>query len=324
VKKVVLLILGNLAALLVGCSSRPNGTVAHVFPEKLTIAYQSPSLTCFPPMLMEKIHILEKYAPDMAVSWEKLGTASAVNDALVSGKADIGFVGTPSFLVAFDKGATIKILAGASVYPIAVQVDKSIRELKDITPETKIAIGGGLGNTAHIALAMKCEELFGNARLFDANLVSMVSADTPLALVSGNVSAVVVGLPWITKMNVEGFPTIQYLQNLSVNCVATKELHDDYPAALGIFQSAMAEAIVLINERNAEAIKYCAEFLGLTEDEIIACLKTPGVNFTTATFAIDEVADFMYRQGYISKRPEIEDIFWEPALAAIGGQSEEK
>jgi NitT/TauT family transport system substrate-binding protein len=47
------------------------------------------------------------------------------------------------------------------------------------------------------------------------------------------------------------------------------------------------------------------------------------MNFTTTLYGIDVFAGFMYEEGYISKKPALEDILWEPALAAIGKRSGE-
>jgi NitT/TauT family transport system substrate-binding protein len=35
-------------------------------------------------------------------------------------------------------------------------------------------------------------------------------------------------------------------------------------------------------------------------------------------YGIEGIADFMYEQGYISKKPALKEILWEPAMAAIG------
>jgi NitT/TauT family transport system substrate-binding protein len=61
----------------------------------------------------------------------------------------------------------------------------------------------------------------------------------------------------------------------------------------------------------------------LSLEEVNTFLDWDGMNYSTALYGWEGLIDFMYKQGYISKKPSLEDLCWYPVLAHIGKRSGE-
>src|SRR5580765_4376468 len=66
-----------------------------------------------PLLVMEKYHLIEKYA-DVTVKWMDLGGPAAMNDALLSSSADFISAGPPAFLTLWDKTRGSAIVEGVA------------------------------------------------------------------------------------------------------------------------------------------------------------------------------------------------------------------
>ncbi len=117
--------------------------------------------------------IFEKYGVEPV--WKEYGSGGgAVREALISGEADVGFMGIPPFLIGWDKGCPWKVAVGFVVVPIGlVTYDPEIKSLADFKPEDKIAVPSPPGSIQHILLAMACEQQLGSPNALDNNIVAM-------------------------------------------------------------------------------------------------------------------------------------------------------
>ncbi len=277
---------------------------------------QQYSMQYAPVYVMKEMQLLEKELPGVKLEWTKFGSGAAMNEALISGQLDLGFMGVPPALIAIDKGADYRIACGISVPPSEVVVNPStgIESLEDINAEHKIAVPG-VGSTQHIYLSMAAKEKFDDPKHFDNNLVAMSHPDAYTALISGtDVSAHFSNMPYIDLEIQEGMKSIISAEDLgggaSIIGVSSKNLHDN-EAAYNALMKALAKAIELINNGDEEAMKIISETEKLDIETANRYVKWPGLKFTSDLYKVDELAEFMLEAGYLKNEYKgFESVTW--------------
>jgi NitT/TauT family transport system substrate-binding protein len=299
----------------------------HAVQKELRIARQF-SITYAPVYIMEKKNLLQKYIPDTKIEWLELGTPALIIESLAANRLDVACGGVPPAIIAWDKGVDLRILSNLCNAPMGLQVKSSISGLRDFGVSDKIAIPGP-GANQHISLSMVCENVFGDAHALDTALVTMSHPDGAIAMINGSIAGHFTSLPYLAQENNAGFKTIltgveafggDYA---TIICYSSKKLLDENPPAAAGVIAGLSEAMNLINRRDPEVIKIIAEVEKISEQEALAYLDWQDTNYTTTLYGVEGFADFMYREGYISRKPALEEILWEPALAAIGKRSGE-
>ncbi|NLS45478.1 MAG: ABC transporter substrate-binding protein [Firmicutes bacterium] len=283
----------------------------------------------YAPLMVAREHgIFEKYG--LKPIWREYGSGAAVREGLVSGEADVGFMGIPPFLIGWDKGCPWKAALGFVVVPVGlVTYDTSITSLGDLKSTDKIALPSP-GSVQHILLAMAAEKELGSASALDQNLVAMAHPDGAAALISkrGIVAHFTTPPYLFEELAQPGFHTITddveaFGQPFSFNVgVASKKFHDEKPVAYACFVNAISEAMAWINENKKEAANLLAPEFGLTPEKTYSYLTWPGMNYTTAPYGLLGFADFMEEAGYISRAPDnLSEIAWENLLAFVGSRA---
>lgn len=119
------------------------------------------------------------------VEWVRLMNTAAIREAMLAGRADIGFMGIPPFLIGRDQGMDWRIFTGLCRAPLGlVTLDEELRSLSDFTPDQRIALPQP-GSIQHILLSMAAERFLGEADQFDDRLVTLSHPDGFSALTSG-------------------------------------------------------------------------------------------------------------------------------------------
>jgi NitT/TauT family transport system substrate-binding protein len=322
------LILSALTTLFFAGCSKNSPEAAGAAKGKLRIA--TGLSTIYAPLyVMEAKKLLEtKYLPGWKIEWSTMGNSTAMAEALAADRLDIMFSGPPQALIMWDKGVESKILCGIGTSLNVLMVNNpNIKTLGDFTPADKIAVPS-IGSNQSILFGMACEKYFGNAHALDNNLLPVNHADASAMVISGqNITAHFAPDVYALleqKAGLSDILTTKQILGSDHSNVAqvSKKLHDENPLALAGFYAALCEAITLVNDRDPEAIQITADKLKITAEEALESLDFEG-HHTTTLYGIEAIADFMYREGYISRKPALEDILWEPALAAIGKRSGE-
>jgi NitT/TauT family transport system substrate-binding protein len=311
----------------ISCGKSPQKT-ASVPKGKLRVA-TGLAVAYSPFYVMEAKKILEtKYLPDWEIELSIMGNSTAMSEALAAGRLDMAVSGPPQVLIAWDKGVAVKILCGLAVPPYGLMTKKpNIKSLGDFISTDKIAVPS-IGSMQSILLGMACEKYFGDAHALDNNLLATNNPDAALMVMNGQIAAHFTPMPWLLQEHKAGLSTILTSREAFGGDVSgsliyvTKQFHDENPLALAGFYAALCEAMTLVNNRDPEAMQVVAGKLNFTVEEALEALNSDGI-LTTMPYGVDGTADFMYREGYISKKPALEDILWEPALAAIGKRSGE-
>lgn len=283
------------------------------------------SMYYVPVYLMQELGILQKYLPDVDIEWSVLGSGSPQNEALAADRLDVAFMGLAPALIGWDKGVS-KIMSNLCIAPTSLQVRKpSITKLSDFSSEDKIALPG-IGSIQHILLSLAASKVLGDPKALDNNIVSMTHPDGALALTSGaDIAAHFTAMPFIVKEVSAGARTILTAEEaLGGDCsiivaVCTEKFRSTKPLFYAAVQSALADAMQLINSRDPEAVKIIAKHEKITPEQVIEYLDWEGTNYTTTLYGVLDVAAHMAKAGYLSKEPKtMDEVTWEGASAAIG------
>lgn len=166
---------------------------------------------CYLPMdvavdrkLIEK-HAAALGAPNLQVSYQHLGSGPAMNDALLSGSADIAMAGVSVLLNMWDKTVGHNTVKGAMAIcdsPIVMNTtDPRIKSVRDLTDNDRIAMAAGRGTQHALVLEMAAAQAFGfdQRHRFDNLAVSMSHPDGTAAMLSGVIKNHVTTVPFIQK-----------------------------------------------------------------------------------------------------------------------------
>ncbi|KNZ71168.1 ABC transporter substrate-binding protein [Thermincola ferriacetica] len=335
-KKAIASVLVLCMFIIAGCSTARNrdagiGGNAKI-PPKIRISLQY-GIGYAPLQIMKEKKLLEKYLPGVKVEWKQMGTGGVIREALVKGDLDVGFMGIPPYLVAWDKGVDWKIAVALASSPQGLQTNKkTVNSLKDLGKNDKIAVPIP-GSVQHILLAMAAEKELGDAKALDKNLISMTHPDGATALISeAAISAHFTSPPYLFKelkaKNIKQIVDAEKAfggEHSFLVGVTTKKFHDEYPLAYAAFCAAVNDAIYFVNNNTREAAKILAPEYKLSEEETYKYLTWPGTNYTSTPYGLMGFAQFMQKYGYIRKVPkDLNEIAWENVVSAIGKKAGNK
>ncbi|MFM0324409.1 ABC transporter substrate-binding protein [Caballeronia glebae] len=129
---------------------------------------------------------------DIDVQWNTLSGGASVNDALLSGAADIATIGIGPLLTIWDRTRghqDFRAIAAQSAVPVyLVTNDPRIRSIKDIGEKDRIAVVSVAVSQQGRLLQMASARAFGDADYarLDRFEVNMPHADATTAMLSGN------------------------------------------------------------------------------------------------------------------------------------------
>lgn len=272
-------------------------------------------------------------APGTQVVVKKFSGAPAINDGLLSNTIQLGAMGTPGMLVAWEKtrgsydirGLTALSMGRYSLYTSRPEV-KTVADF----PETSRIAVTALNTPQAILLRMAAEKQLGEAgiRRFDKMMVSLPHPDaaTMMATGSSTIDGYFANDPFITVL--EGNPKL--------HVVATSEDILGHPATSGLLattgkfvseQPAVAKGIVdaiaqaedFIKATPAEAgdIYLKAEPFNLGKDALTAMIRDN--KWSTEPHGISAYAAFMTKIGMLKKAPSRwQDAFFAPIANGNG------
>lgn len=313
-KRIIVLLL-SITLLLSGISA---GAESKEYTDVTIRFSQQYGLQYAPVYVMRELGLLEKRLPGATLQWSQQAGGSSTNEALIAGQLDVAFMGLPPALIAWSKGVDYRIAAATCVPPSELMIKgDAIQSIADIKETDKIGVPS-IGSIQHIMLAMAAERELGDANALDQNLVAMANPDAFTALISGtDVIGHFASLPYIDMEVNEGCTSIltakeAYGQEASIICVTTKNFHDNQSEAHAALLEALAEAIELINAKDAEAVRVIAEFEQISEEDALRYLDWPGTLYDTKVYGAMGLANFMFEQGFIDKAPaDVSEIIWE-------------
>jgi NitT/TauT family transport system substrate-binding protein len=288
-----------------------------------------------PLLVMEKYHLIEKYA-DVTVRWMDLGGPAAMNDALLSSSADFISAGPPAFLTLWDKtrgAANVEGVAAMTSMPMYLNTNSEhLKKLEDITDRDKIAMTSIKVSIPAIIMQMYAQKKYGPAQAarFDKFTVSMAHPDAVIALLSGSagITAHFSSPPFhqrerkdprihtiLTSDDVMGGSTTFTMIS------TTSKFRRENPQIFVAVLKALEEAtrMIVADKNMAADLLVMSEGGGLTREEIVEVLNDPHVKFTTIPENVMKYAEFMAGAGSLKNRPDSwKDLFF-PEIHGVPG-----
>ena len=261
--------------------------------------------------------------PRPTIDWTELAGGAALNDALISGRADLVAAGiTPMIQLWARSRASLGVrgIAALGSMPLYLMTaDPNIRTLRDLGAKDRIAVPA-VGVSIHaVVLEMAAEQSFGDGKWATLNdqTVSMTFADAAIALMtrSGTVTAAFSVSPFqeqqledphihriLSSYDVVGGPHTQ------AALYASSRFHDDNPETAAAIFDALDQAMRFIRDdpSAAAALYVTAEQSPLSADFVERIVRDPDHVFTIVPQNVQKFADFLYRTGQIKAPPK----FW--------------
>ncbi|PKP29712.1 MAG: ABC transporter substrate-binding protein [Bacteroidetes bacterium HGW-Bacteroidetes-17] len=246
-----------------------------------------------------------------------------MNEALISGKLDVAFMGIPPVLIAIDKGVEYRIANGICVPPaeLLVRVDSEIKSLSDIQPNHKIAVPG-VGSIQHIMLAMAAKKQLGSGNALDNNIVAMANPDAYASLISKtDIVGHFASMPYIDLEAKAGMVSVLDAKDAlgsgaSIVCVTTPQFENEKELSLAL-KNALSHAIDLINLRDDRVIEIIASTEKISKEAARMYLDWPGTVYALEVYSISALGSFMEGAGYLKHPyPGFNKVTWQGAKEA--------
>ena len=284
--------------------------------------------------LIEKLGARAGLAID--VQWTTLSGGAAVNEALLSGAADVATLGIGPLMTIWDRTRghqDFRALSAQSAVPVyLVSNDPRIRSIKDIGEKDRIAVVSVAVSQQGRLLQMAAAQAFGDAHYarLDRFEVNMPHADATTAMLSGNS---VIDLhfsnapyqyqelddPKIHKV----LSSTDILGGLATSSVAvtSDKWRRDNPKTYAAVRAALADAAKLIeaDKTQAAAIYIRQDGSKLSPAFVERILNDKEVSFATTPNNTLPLGAFLYKVGVIRHEPKSwRDYFFADDPAAQG------
>jgi NitT/TauT family transport system substrate-binding protein len=291
-----------------------------------------------PTMIMEHEGFFEKQAAalgvhDVKVTWPQLGSAAAMNDAILSGSLDFASGALTAPIIVWDrtKGTSSEVMAvcGESVIPFTLFTNKpDIKTVKDFRPGEQIAMTAVKVTTYAILLQMAAAKEFGdkNYAKLDPLTVSMPHPAAVQALFNGQIAGHFTWPPYsyaeaehagIHKV-IDSTEILGGQPMSSTVIWARKKFHDQHPKLYKAFLNAMKQSVDFI-KNNKETAAKIYESMTNSKQPILKMLQDPNITFDLAPHGAMKFATFLHQIGTIKSAPTSWKDMYFPEVHDLNG-----
>lgn len=277
--------------------------------------------------LVEK-HLAKAGLGDTKVTWAKLGSGSAANDALLSGGLQFAAGGTGPAFILWDRTRDNEDVRGvaalASMPNLLITRNPAIKALKDFTQKDRIAMAGAGSSVQTTYLEIASAHAFGmkNYRKLLPLMVSLPHPEGLRALLSGagEIDAQFTSPPFqyyalehpeihtvLNSYDVMGGP------NTFLMVWATNKFREANPKTYKAVLDALKEATASINADKHRAAEVYVKAGGGKEsvEKIYKMMSDPQIEYTLAPQRVLPFATFMYDVGTLKHKPASwKDLFF--------------
>jgi NitT/TauT family transport system substrate-binding protein len=265
---------------------------------------------------------------DVKVSWPKMSSGAAMNDALLSGNLEVASGGVGPIIVLWDKSRDnlgVRAISSLNSMPVVLNTrNPAIKSLKDFTPADKIALPAVKVSIQAVTLQMAAAQAFGPANYakLDPLTVAMSHPDGMIALLGGQseVDAHFTGPPFSElEAQKPGIHTVLSSYDVlggkttSTMVWCTSKFRHDNPKAFAAILAAIKEATGIINADKRAAAELYLRMTGAKQsvDSLVAILADPDIEYTLTPQKVKQYADFMQQVGSIKVKPDSwKDMFF--------------
>jgi NitT/TauT family transport system substrate-binding protein len=266
----------------------------------------------------------------LRVTWVKLGSGSAMNDALLSGSVEVASGGSAPLLKIWDKTQgrqEVRGIAALGAFPLdLVTTNPAVNGVRDFGPGDRIALPAVKVSIQAILLQMAASREFGPSgwdRL-DALTVSITHPDAMSALLTGGAGVTAhFGNPPFQEEELRSGRARKVVGSYellggpaTVNSLyATGAFARGSPRTLAALVAALDEACRIARADGREAARIYVEEEGDKTgiDAIARILESDAVALTIAPQAVMTYARFMHEHGQLATRPASwKDVYFPP------------
>jgi NitT/TauT family transport system substrate-binding protein len=272
---------------------------------------------------------------DIEVEWSRLSGGSAVNDALLSGAADIAHIGVGPTLLLWDRTAgkqNFKAFAAVGTTPqylVSNRPDaKTIRDLKDSDRIAVVSTASQQARTLQLAAA----QTFGIEQFsrFDKLLVTLPHTEAMALLETGKggITSHFSNAPFqyqqikrpgthviLNSYDVMGGPSSSAL------AVTSEKFRRDNPKTYNAIKLALADAsrFVAAHKQRAAEIYIEAEKSSTPVADVLAFLNDPEISYEVLPRNTERLGKFLYQVKVLKNEPRSwKDYFFDDVHGVAG------
>ncbi|MGV1832772.1 aliphatic sulfonate ABC transporter substrate-binding protein [Agrobacterium vitis] len=207
---------------------------------------------------------------DFEVKWHQFAGGPPVNEAFASGALDIAALGDTPSLVAFANGIDTRLVGlackGAKAEALLVLKDSPVKTVKDLKGKKVATLRGG---NVHELLVLVLAE--AGLKISDVEFLNLGLQDMGIALTKGDVDAILVWEPLLTKLDSEGVSrTLRDGAGLKSNLnpiIASASFTAQHPDVLKAYLQAVKRGADALRSDPAGSALVLAPVVGLTPEQ---------------------------------------------------------
>ncbi len=310
--------------------------------QELKIPKGAGGIGFLPLLVMEQQKTIEKHAAqlghkELKVTFVNIGGPAVVNDALLSGAAQVVAAGPPAFLLTWDRtrdSSQIMGVAAMSSLPMYLNTtNPKIKALRDITEKDKMAVTAVKVSIPAIIMQMAARREFGDKETFryDRHTVGLPHPDGVAAMLSGisEINLHFTSPPFVARELKD--PRVRTI--LSTDDVmggsttftmlyTTKKFRDENPATYKAIVRGLRDAVDYINRDKRGAAQVYFDSIGgkgETIEEIMTTLSDPKNVLTMVPQNTLKYAQFMHEIGSLKNKATSWKDFFFPEVHDLAG-----
>ena len=274
---------------------------------------------------------------DLRVEWQNLGNGGALNDAILTGSADLAAGGLAPMLKLWDrtqKNIKVRGIAALDSSPAMLVTNRpDIKSLRDFKPEDKIALSIPRVSLQAVFLEMAAAQAFGADKYaaLDAQTLSMKHPDAVAALLSprSSISAYfgsspyqeqVLKNPGLHKI-VDSFEIMGGPVTFSAVWAASGFV-EKRPIAYRAFLLALDDAMRKIAGDKPAAVADYMRVTNAPESErgdLLQIVNDPRNVYTTAPQSTEKFVAFLSKTGFLQAHPSSWKEYFFEGLYGVSG-----
>ncbi len=227
-------------------------------------------------------------------------TGLQIISALVRGDADVAFICLSPAILAYERGAKIKILALTHLYGYGVVASPDLKETYKWEGETVATMKPGSPLDLLFQIAKE------KYHLHNTDVRRLPPLDCLIALERGDVKVAFLSEPFATMAEFKGFKYIVTAEELwpGMNgsvLVATEEFLHKHPEEAKKLVTSLKEAVSLINEDPLTFARYALNYIKTSPEAIVKAIESRRIIYTTKVEPnqLEKTIHLLEKLGYI-------------------------
>ncbi len=233
--------------------------------------------------------------------WTDYASGPLVNEAVAAGEADLGHMADLPAIIARSSGQPIQVVSGVATgeksLAVLVPVDSDIQTIEDLKGK-KIAYA--TGSYAQHLLALVLDQ--AGLTFDDVESVNLGAADSPAAMETGEVDAIVIWEQFITKLTEEGNARVLIdgtgIKKSNMVVYAVSDYASANPDAIVAFINGTQRGAQYIKDNPEDAAKILAPIYAVTEEVMAKILQN--FDFTVA-LSEDDITEILTVANYANE-----------------------